>query len=71
MTPWECDGCGCEYQWYEPNQKYGAKFCDTCIDDPKMVKKAWISSRIPGGWWFALGILFGMMLTKIFLCNHQ
>lgn len=69
MSPWKCAGCECEYQWNEPLVKHGYKFCPTCADDPEKLKKATALGRMSGGWWFALGILVGMMLTKILFCK--
>lgn len=70
MSPWKCAGCHCEYQFTEATRKYGLPFCAACADDPDKIKLATAMGRMSGGWWFALGILVGMMATKILFCNH-
>lgn len=72
MSPWKCAGCHCEYQWINPSEKNGLKFCDSCVDDPDRVNQAARSNSTPihAGWWFALGILIGMVLTKLLFVNN-
>ncbi len=70
MTPWKCAGCGCEYQWNEPHKKHGAMFCDTCVDDPEAIKRVSVGLRAGSGWWFAFGIILGVILAKILFCSR-